>query len=713
MDTSILQKEREYLSEVVEKVTEDISLITNLIIEEAPKLEQEKLEFNQEKGHLFNSASSNFDTFSDLNAEFNRINDKLIDLDNKNKEKVKLTKTVLNPYFGRVDVQEITSKNFYENYIGLKTIYKRNDQGFYVIDWRTPIAGLFYDNEKTLSLNHNAGQVSYSLVNKRQYKIKNSKLEFCFDSDVKIDDEMLQEMLGKNSSEKMKNIVSSIQHEQNKVIRFNEFNDVYVLGVAGSGKTSIALHRVAYLLFKLNGKVKSTDFLILSPNKVFSNYISNVMHELNEENVGDKTFEELLLQEFGKNLQIENKQEYIERIISKKYDEVDSVIFEKQKYEFLEKLVTYLQDFFINNFTAKDIIISKIVIPASLVNDLFVSKVKNHTLASKLTAVMDDLLKKYFLSVLSNPKVRVELQKTIRKQLYDMVLETNTFKIYKDFLSVNNIAFTTINGKVRNEDIYPALLIKFWVTGTYGYDYKHLVVDEVQDYSAVQLFLINWLFKCPKTILGDTSQSINASLSRDIIGTLKNINKLYNQVITNEETDGELNLITLNKSYRNGYEITKLANSIIGLENVEFIKRAGEKPEIIKVNNLTEFTTCLVDHYNKEFAKKYKNIAIITKSQNQAIKIYGLLKDKLNITLLTDKSKVFNAGLSVLSVYQSKGLEFDAVMVYNVNDTHFVSEFDKHLLYIAVTRALSEVKLIYSSTPSKFIEKYFYDKDYK
>ena len=175
-----------------------------------------------------------------------------------------------NPYFARVDVIENNSKKQYYNYIGYRSL-TNDDGGFYVIDWRAPFASLFYDYDKgNFSYNTVSGTVSGEILNKRQFKIENEELKYYFDADIKVDDDILQETLSGTTNEKMKNIVATIQREQNQIIRCSEKFNTFVLGVAGSGKTSIALHRVAYLLYKLKGKLKSSEVLILSPNDMFS-----------------------------------------------------------------------------------------------------------------------------------------------------------------------------------------------------------------------------------------------------------------------------------------------------------------------------------------------------------------------------------------------------------------------------------------------------------
>ena len=586
---------------------------------------------------------------------------------NKGEYLQKLFRIQNNPYFGSIIFKSDDGVD--EVYIGI-THVTDDDNKYYVHDWRSPICNLFYDYEVGKA-NYLApvGRIYGEITRKRQYTIKDAKLLHIFDNNINIDDELLQEVLASESSDKMKNIVNTIQAEQNKVIRNTDDKNLIVQGIAGSGKTSVALHRIAFLLYKIEN-LNSNNVLIFSPNKVFSEYISNVLPELGENNTMQTTINDFLDMEIKEFKKVETFTDFIERSYSEKSD------FEFIKYKQSDKV--YLDiDKYIDNITDKlkfidDLFTRDYSYTKDELNYMLRDRYSKFPLSERIEFMADKISENNFSGSLGKSK-------KIMKELYDRLnikldlLDTyiNFFK--SEYSNINrDISYIRNNKNIINYD--DACLYVYMKCKLYGYNYntyiKEIVIDEAQDYSLGQIRLISKIFKnASYTILGDVNQTINPYYKYDSLEELCNIlpSSKY---------------IELTKTYRSTEEIIEYSNKVLGLRHVSAIRRNEKMPVIERVeNNLFEQLKSDID----ECIKNGKSLAIITKNIDECNKIYEMFKDK-GISIIDSNSKKFNRNFIVTPVYMAKGLEFDSVIIYTDKDNKY-AEDEKYLYYVAITRA--------------------------
>lgn len=590
-----------------------------------------------------------------------------------------LKKSLVSPYFGRIDFK--TDDDLSSYYIGINSINK--DAKLYVLDWRTPAASLFY-NFGTGPAHFIApiGKISGEVTLKRQYKIKDEKIERCFNSDLNIDDEYLQEILAKSSTDKMTNIVSTIQAEQNQIIRNMADRYLLVQGVAGSGKTSVALHRIAYLLYA-EKNLRYNNVLIFSPNNTFSNYISDVLPDLGENNVLQTTFTRFTNSFIKGYANIENQTEFIEKYYSNNKAQNNELIKYKLSDEFKEYLDKYLEDYINSLRFQKGFIIKGKEIRASYLNALFHHSYKGKSIDTRIDLVAGkicDLLGTRNKSIKNKLKLALiqNLNKSIDyKKVYQQVLQEETLKQLgakpEDF---------KFSGKLRFEDLLPLMHIKFTMNG-YATDsnIKHVIIDEAQDYTPLQISILKNIFpRASFTVLGDINQTINPYYKYDSFRQLEEI------------FPDKSRFIELNKTYRSSQEIIEYTNRILDIDNVCSIRHNNKRPVILK-DVTCDFEETLIDDI-KSLKTSNNRIGIITKSLKEAIELYESIKDKVENVSVCDGNESALSEIVILPSYMSKGLEFDSIISYSKSDMDYL-EKDKYLYYVVCTRAQNSL-IIYN-----------------
>ncbi len=665
----------------------------------------------------------------------------------------RLERMYQSPYFGRIDFIEDGEDNTEKIYIGIHNLIKNNTtREILVYDWRAPISSMFYDFEIGLSsYNCPAGLIAGQMLLKRQYKIENQNILYMFDSSISINDEMLQEILGKSTDNKMKTIVTSIQREQNTVIRNSQDRVLIVEGPAGSGKTSIALHRAAYILYKYRESINSDNILIFSPNHVFEDYISSVLPELGEEDIRRSTFVDFFSNMLDSKYRIETMNEQMEFILSVNPNKIRlNAIKFKSSLQFLTILKNYVQD--LENrmdLGFKDITYNgTLVITADKIYRLFRNDYSLFSYAKRLEKLRQRLF--YLLEQCDEKLDEVESLKSdlqdgysiteeerkIAKQkrmaeleiLKNDIIQMTDFDIYMLYKNLfgkigllaknvddlegeelENLSIYTSNrleqGILNYEDITPIIFLKTVLdASSNAKSVKHVIVDEAQDYTAVQYEIFKKVFEhCNMTILGDVNQAINGYMNA---GSFENISGVFDKKYTKS--------ISLTKSYRSSKEIADFCKEILVASSYsEQLNRHGNKPKVIKADRSNLYKRIADDVLDLK-SRNYKLIAVICKTAGQCNSLYKALKPLMEVSLVSNQNEEYHGDVVVIPSYLAKGLEFDAVIVDSIEDVEYSQEEDRRLLYTVCTRALHELYLYYFDNMSDFIKNIgedFYTKD--
>ena len=597
------------------------------------------------------------------------------DLDALKQKQFVIQKQALSPYFGRIDFVADDEKTAQNYYIGIATILKKYQTFPLALDWRAPFCSLYYDfSLGRAGYTSPEGQINGEISLKRQYKTLKRELVYAFDSSLTIGDDILKEVLGNNSTDKMKTIVATIQAEQNKIIRNDENINLIVQGVAGSGKTSIALHRVAYLIYK--NKISSNDILIISPSSLFSDYINNVLPELGEQNTPKTTLDEIAKKELTGFIEFENKNEMIEDLLKGNIERAKEIAY-KSSFEFYNKLKDFFTQYLNASFHAKDIVVGTDVFKADEINKLY-----NEKYAKKMPSIRIEWITDYLLDKLDIAKQdEKNVFARIKKVLLGMFENSDIKGLYKEFLNSLNLdlrEYLTASGnlKIGFEDVPAILFIKNYLIGIETEEhFKHVVIDEMQDYSPVVYHLFNIIFPCKKTILGDIYQSFEKDLDEKYLQDLKNL------------IGGEL--LQINKAYRSTVEITEFNNDLIGLKNIKNFDRHGESVRVY--DEKSNFFKILSSEIEL-LSKKYDKIAIITASTEQSEILYSNLSKGFDVQLIDNNSGKASGKLNLLPCIFAKGLEYDAVIY--VRNKIFDENINKKITYIACTRALHELVVL-------------------
>ncbi|MBQ7595455.1 MAG: UvrD-helicase domain-containing protein [Clostridia bacterium] len=618
-----------------------------------------------------------------------------------------LKKLRSSPYFARVDFKE-TGFDEEQFYIGIKSLFDEKELAPYVYDWRAPVASLFYedfDGEEAY-FEAPSGKITGEVLRKRQYKFKNGKIIDCFESKLKIDDAILQEALSESSTNKLKIIVSSIQKEQNKAIRFSGEQNLVVSGPAGSGKTSVGFHRLAYLLYKNRDKLSSSEIITFTSSDIFSSYVADIIPELGEAPIRDFSFYKLFNRYLG-TLRATDYYELAEELINKnsaREAEVN-VKFSKSFIALLEKsvkaFVPSFSDFKLYDetvFTGKDALHylnrrkksrnfyeqSDVLAEfcAAKTEDFFIKNYKKiYEDLNKKSSVLDDTAKLV-------AAFKKESADRAKKQLLKELNGNDAFLLYKAYKKYEAI---TGEGSVisdaykkslaRNAVKFEDALLLIYIKSLFGKinvntGVRHVLIDEAQDFLPLQHKIIRSLYpKAKFTVLTDSAQAILPPINSTDVSEIAEI---YSAQI-----------LTLNKSYRSTKEISEFSKALLGNADYETFERSGAVPETVEIKKGGEY------EFIKSCLKETDGTAcIITKTTAYAREVYNELVKDLKLKLYDDKRKTFSEKIAVLPLCYSKGLEFDNVVILSSEDNDFFGEENKRYLYMASTRALHSLRII-------------------
>lgn len=619
------------------------------------------------------------------------------------KKLAEFTKLKESPYFGKVNFQD----NGYAEqiYVGRYGLTPEGNFDAAIVDWRAPVASLFYKGTLgETSYKSPAGEVLVDILARRQIMIKKGKLEGFFDSDIDVKDDILQMILSSNAGEKLKDIVMTIQKEQDEIIREERMKVVVVNGVAGSGKTTIALHRVAYLLYNFREQL-GDKVLILGPNDIFIDYIGEVLPTLGESNVNQQTFAHFVINEIGLNEPVIDFTAYLEEVLKGNEEVINEIKYKSGEgfISVLDKKCEGLENSYFNVQAAK--FFDEEVVSIEEINDLFEnyykymplfrrSKKIKRIITEKLKDKRDELVRNLNAEVkgklaslteeqLAIEQNNIEFQRKIRireivrelmiqkENLAKWIDNESIVDIYKEFTNTENLSYL---------DLPAILYLMIKLDGKKSSkEIKHIVIDEAQDYSMLQFIVLKELTGCKSyTIVGDLNQRLIKVEEEPAMLKLKS---LFGGFVKN---------YALNKSYRSTFQIMEYASKLLDQNAiVPFVRKGKFDVEEVEVKDEDDLIDTILETLEDYDDENYDNIAIITKDKEELKKIAPELKKFTKLLAFDREDVIYRGGKVIVPSYYAKGLEFDGVIIVNFDDNT-----DDLVKYIMATRALHRLKVV-------------------
>lgn len=714
-----------------------------------------KEEWKKEETHLFSCEEviqSNIDTFTiqvkemqdqtkemydnyrSNNPELH--NELVVGMDLQSQAEKSLRKNLLakdKPYFGRIDYMEHGEEKEFSLYIGKNGVMKSPSE-ILIVDWRAPIASVYYDSD--------LGESSYpsplgetihvDLGLKRTFEISKGVLKDFYDANVIANDEFLTKYLGKNKEAVLGEIIATIQKEQNDIIRDTPWHNIVVQGVAGSGKTTVAMHRISYILYNFKDKFRSDEFYIIGSNKMLLNYITGVLPNLDVYNINQLTMQEffsgLIKKELSKKKGYKMTDAFKKaRINSNNAIEAGYKRF-KGSLQLLKALDLYLEQYIYKHIPMKEIVYKGRTLYTSEEIKQSILTFKQYSYQEKI-----DMMNKRLLTKIRNMNEMLGEEKEVIKReckLYKDYFgnkneKIDLYAVYKDFLEDLYVGYNKYEAvgvilpndmeilqhfkdtfEEREIDLYDLgliAIIKKTLRNTIDFKYvKHIVVDEAQDFGVIAYGILKRLFpECTFTIMGDVSQNIHYDTG------MNDWRELREQVF-NPDKDP---FYTLAKSYRNTVEISNYASQV--LENCSFetyaidpVIRHGQPVIVEKHRDFEDNIEATVSYVKKIKENDYETIAVICRTIEEAKTVYEALKEKTEVEPWKEdmEEMVFTNGVMVLPIHMTKGLEFDTVILWNPDTLNYEgTDADAKLLYVAITRALHELYVLYYSELSKLL----------
>lgn len=678
------------------------------------------------------------------------------------------------PYFARIDFKEEDKETPEKVYIGKMCLMRDEDNELIIVDWRAPIANLYYEERLgDASYICPDGNIKGNLSLKRQFSIDKGSLKEIFDIDITTNDEFLQGYLGASADNRLKDIVSTIQWEQNRVIRSDMWKPLIVQGAAGSGKTTIALHRIAYLIYTYEKSFTPENFMIIAPSRLFLNYISEVLPELGVERVKQATFEDFAMELIGQKFKIRDGNEKLTLFVNesnnpseaKKHELIRKESELKASMGFRDALDEYIKTIEDDFIPGEDFKIGPYVLFAyEEINRLFlteyaslpmakrIQEIKKH-LTNRLNLKKDDIIEKIhrscdlkikqFKETMEDTEERhtlivkayddrdvtlariKDITKKAVKDYIAKISKVNPYEYYKELFAnkalwkecmsgkaepetIEFIRDYTLNilneGYIEIEDLAPMIYLKYKIHGMdEKIPVKHIVIDEAQDFSAFQFYVIKKIVKDSSfTILGDLCQGIHSY--RGI--------KDWEDIRRHVFEDGNCGLQYLEQSYRTTVEIMDSANRVIekmeggALYKGRPVIRHGEEVRIIRKDSYESMGSEISSRIKELKGMGFKTIAIICKTADDCSKAYNLLKKgKDSPRVITGNEKEYKGGIVIVPSYLAKGLEFDGVIIAGASTEEYKeNDLDIKLLYVAMTRALHKLYIYYCNDLSKLLQ---------
>ncbi|GAS80915.1 RNA polymerase recycling motor HelD [Paenibacillus amylolyticus] len=675
------------------------------------------------------------------------------------------------PYFGRIDFKEDGYPNAERIYLGIASLLDEKEESFLVYDWRAPISNLYYDGAPGPITYHTpSGEISGDIEMKRQFVIRDGRIRFMFDTGVTIGDELLQAVLSRTSDAQMKSIVATIQKEQNRIIRNDRTRMLIVQGAAGSGKTSAALQRVAYLLYKYREHLQADQMVLFSPNPMFNSYVSTVLPELGEENMLQTTFQEYLERRLGREYQLEDPFIQLEYVLTgtqdPDYDVRMSSIRFKSSESFLKVITRYKESMLSGGMKFKPVRFQgRAIVTSEAMAEKFYSFESSVKLVSRLEMLRDWMLKElsaFGKGELDAPWVDQQLdlmepedlQRAYQRLKRKQKGKTHTFNDFEQereilarmvvsdrlkplrkwikslrFVDIRQLYAHLFNDEAQMvrllgdealpaqwdeickmtlrrlklqelayEDITPYLYLRELMLGFHiNSNIRHVIIDEAQDYSAFQLAFMKRLFPRAKiTALGDFNQAIYAHSS--VLSGTGPLTNLYGP----DNTE----VIELTRSYRSTREIVEFTRGMVpGGEEIIPFNRSGEKPKVIVSSDSERHMNVITTDLKHLIEEGYESVAVICKTAEESRDVHAALSKALPTApkLIKKTTLAFEQGVHVIPAYLAKGVEFDAVLIYDGSAEQYAQEHERKLFYTACTRAMHLLHVYCVGTPSPFI----------
>ncbi|MFF2907453.1 RNA polymerase recycling motor HelD [Paenibacillus sp. NPDC057934] len=769
-----MENQQEEWKEEQERVTQVTQILSGHIRQLSEELGLHRTDVVDMRKEFWEEVTVNFSSPDDLGETSTSLRQQAQILNERERHHLqsskalkKYKKLVVSPYFGRIDFSEGPSGAAEQIYLGIGSLME-DDGHFLIYDWRAPISSLYYDGAPgPASYDTPSGIISGNMELKRQFVIDSGKIEVMFDTGVTIGDELLQQVLSHSADDKMKSIVATIQKEQNGIIRNDKSRMLVVQGAAGSGKTSAALQRVAYLLYKYRAVLQADQMLLFSPNPLFNSYVSTVLPELGEENMQQTTFQMYLEHRLAQEFQLEDVFSQTESLLNAPDGPEARIRREGIQYKssvaFLDAIRRYATMLEKEGIQFKPVVfMGRIVVTKEEMAAQFYSYDSAIRLANRVELMTGWLLKKlaaYSHEERSSEWVESQIElldssdyhrayQMMRRKKRGTESSFDDFDTEKEVLaryvvsqrlkplrgwikrgrfvdvkalysklfsdrqlmaSLNDgplpaewdeISQQTVSALAENqlyyEDATPFLYLKELSQGFRTNTLiRHVIVDEVQDYSPFQLEFLRRLFPRAKmTVLGDLNQAIYAQ--GEVLGELGNLVSIYGE----ENTE----VISLTRSYRSTYEIVEFTRSMIpGGERIMPFNRRGEEPQVQVVSTGGELMSAVEKDILQLHAQGYHYVAVICKTAEESARVHSALEDKLPARLVTKDTPNFQKGTLVLPAYLAKGVEFDAVIIYDGSDQQYNRESERKLFYTACTRAMHLLHIYCLGRPSRFM----------
>ena len=659
------------------------------------------------------------------------------------------------PYFARIDFQEKGTDQPESIYIGLASFSDKPDH-FLIYDWRAPISSVYYEGKLgKVKYDTPVGPQEVNMTLKRQFQIKNGTIVTIFDTDEQVGDQMLLEALGNHSSTKMKSIVTTIQRTQNEIIRDTKDNLLFVQGAAGSGKTAAVLQRVAWLLYRYRGNLSSSQVILFSPNQLFNDYIDQVLPELGEHNMVQMTY-----------FQFANRRVprlHVQTLAQRFEARQDEVSQNAQRLctslQYFKATARYAKHLGHANMRFRNIMFNKkVFISKEKIREIYYSFNNNYNLGNRLDGTKEELIKYLNRRVSSEMRSKwveqriqdlskEELDTLFANQPREFESDDKEFKflarkiVMKAFepikQAINHNLWLNINAQylhllrvtpklvdlsdfnltadqwttfvdgtkaelkkhnISANGITIYLYLYDLITGKHGQrDIRYVFVDEVQDYDAYQLAYLKYRFPRAKfTLLGDLNQAIF---------THENSRSLLRQLSTMFDPE-KTRVVQLTKSYRSTKQITNFTKHILeNGEAIEAFNRNGELPQVITAADFDGGVDALVAAL-KKYQGEHDAVAIIGKTLEDSEQLHRAWERRnVKTTLIRTENQRLVKGAIIVPSFLAKGLEFDAVIVWNANDHQYHGDDERQLLYTICSRAMHALTLVTVGQPTRLIAK--------